>query len=76
MKTGNYIQKKKNIHLNWNEDLLYPVKPAIDTAFRKILDHSCEAFKAQSAQIVTQALRDLDFVLRSMCSLLLYSILS
>jgi hypothetical protein len=62
---GVYVQKKKNLNLNWNEELLSSMRPVIDQAFRTLLDKSCENFKAEAAQAIKEALRDLNHVLKS-----------
>jgi hypothetical protein len=59
------VQKKKNIFMNWNEELMSSVRPVIDHAFRRLLDRSVENLKAEAAQTIKEALRDLDHILRS-----------
>jgi hypothetical protein len=61
---GIHVQKKKGINMNWNEELLSPLRPAIDQAFRTILDDSCETFKAEAAQTIKSTLSDLDNTLK------------
>lgn len=51
--------------MNWNEDLMSPMRSAIDQAFHIVLDNSCETFKAEAAQIVKNALNNLDNTLKS-----------
>ncbi|KAH7093109.1 hypothetical protein FB567DRAFT_609442 [Paraphoma chrysanthemicola] len=62
---GVYVQKKKNLFLNWNEELMSSVRPVIDQAFRSLLDRSCETFKAEAAQVIKEALRDLNHILKN-----------
>jgi hypothetical protein len=57
--------------MNWDEDLISPVKPAIDTAFRSIIDESCEIFKAEAAQASKEVIHNLDHTLKSMFAALL-----
>ncbi|KAH7083176.1 hypothetical protein BKA63DRAFT_584450 [Paraphoma chrysanthemicola] len=64
-KEGVYAQKKKNLFLNWNEELMSSVRPVIDQAFRSLLDTSCENFKAEAAQVIKEALRDLNHILKN-----------
>ncbi|KAI8935499.1 hypothetical protein NX059_008069 [Plenodomus lindquistii] len=64
-KKGRYIQKKKGIKLNWDEDLMAPVKGAIDMAFRTIIDDSVETFRADAAQATKEVLRELDETLKN-----------
>ncbi|KAJ4361430.1 hypothetical protein N0V95_001847 [Ascochyta clinopodiicola] len=64
-KKGVHSNKKKGIHMNWNEDLIDPIRPAIDKAFRTILDSSCDTFKAEAAQTLKNALSNLDNTLKS-----------
>lgn len=59
-----HVQKKKGLNINWNEELISPVRPAIDQAFRAILDDSCETFKAEAAQMIKDALSALDKTLK------------
>lgn len=58
------MQKKKNINLDWNESLMSPMRSAIDRVFWEVLDHSCDMFKAQAAQVIKDALNELDSRLR------------
>jgi hypothetical protein len=58
--------------MNWNEDLMSSVRPAIDQAFRSLLDTSVENFKANSAQTIKEALRNLNHVLKSKHFILLH----
>jgi glutathione S-transferase len=51
--------------MNWNEELMSSVRPVIDQAFRGLLDKSVEQFKAEAAQAIKEALRDLNHVLKS-----------
>ncbi|KAH3960319.1 hypothetical protein HBH52_237480 [Parastagonospora nodorum] len=64
-KKGVYVQKKKNLFMNWNEELMSSVRPIIDQAFRSLLDKSVENFKAEAAQTIKEALRDLNHVLKN-----------
>jgi hypothetical protein len=41
------------------------VRPVIDQAFRRLLDNEVGIFKADAAQTIKEALRDLDHVLKS-----------
>ncbi|KAL6712302.1 hypothetical protein ACN47E_000179 [Coniothyrium glycines] len=63
-KHGYYTQKKKNIRMNWNEDLLSSIKPIIDAAFQRVIDDSLEKFKAESMQAIKEIIRDLDDILK------------
>ncbi|KAF2853205.1 hypothetical protein T440DRAFT_390747 [Plenodomus tracheiphilus IPT5] len=49
---GTYDNKKKDVHINLNEDLLSYIRPRIDQAFRVVLDTSCSIFKAEAAQAI------------------------
>jgi hypothetical protein len=51
--------------MNWNQDLMSSVQPTIDNAFRTLLDKSVGNFKAEAAQTIKEALRDLNHVLKS-----------
>jgi hypothetical protein len=51
--------------MNWNEELMSSVRPVIDQAFRSLLDKSVGHFKAETAQTIKDALRDLNHVLKS-----------
>jgi len=62
---GNYTQKKKQIVMNWDEDLLEPTRATIDAAFRAIIDGSCEVFKAEAAQAGKEVMDELDRTLKS-----------
>lgn len=42
--------------------------PVIDQAFRSLLDKSVDTFKAEAAQVIKEALRDLNHVLKSRSS--------
>jgi hypothetical protein len=50
--------------MNWNEELMSSVRPIIDQAFRNLLDKSVENFKADAAQTIKEALRDLNHTLK------------
>jgi hypothetical protein len=65
-----HVLKKKGINMNWNEDLIASVRPAIDQVFRVILDDSCERFKAEAAQTIKDALGALDNTLKSKYNML------
>ncbi|KAH9864393.1 hypothetical protein J1614_010327 [Plenodomus biglobosus] len=54
-KQGTYNQKKKNIYINLNEDLLSSVRPRIDQSFRVVLDVACPIFRAEAAQVIKKA---------------------
>lgn len=51
--------------MNWNEDLMSPMRSAIDEAFRVILDDSCGDFEAEAVQLIKDTLSDLDRALSS-----------
>jgi hypothetical protein len=51
--------------MNWNEDLMKPVIPDIDTAFHAIIDGACENFKAEAAQAAKEVVDELDHILKS-----------
>jgi hypothetical protein len=51
--------------MNWNEDLLGPVRATIDTAFRTIIDENCEMFMAEAAQAGKEVMDELDRTLKS-----------
>ncbi|KAF3034625.1 hypothetical protein E8E12_006678 [Didymella heteroderae] len=63
-KQGTHVLKKRGINLHWNEDLMSPMRPAIDQIFRKILDESCDIFQAKAAQTIKNALNELDNTLK------------
>lgn len=46
------------------------VRPIIDQAFRSLIDKSVENFKAEAAQTIKEALRDLNHILKSKFSTL------
>jgi hypothetical protein len=52
--------------MNWDEDLMKPVTPNIDTAFHAIIDGSCENFKAEASQAAKEVVDQLDHILKSM----------
>jgi hypothetical protein len=60
--------------MNWNEELMSSVRPGIDHAFRSLLDKSVDSFKAEAAQAIKEALRDLNHVLKSKSFIHLYII--
>ncbi|KAI4618246.1 uncharacterized protein J4E87_007914 [Alternaria ethzedia] len=64
-KKGIYVQKKKCIAMDWNEDFMWPVRPYIDVAFRVIIDDSCELFKAEATQDIKEIITALDTKLKS-----------
>ncbi|KAI4944142.1 hypothetical protein J4E91_008997 [Alternaria rosae] len=64
-KKGIYVQKKKCIAMDWNEDFLWPVRPYIDVAFRAIIDDQCELFKAEATQDIKEIIAALDTRLKS-----------
>jgi hypothetical protein len=51
--------------MDWNEDLLWPIRPYIDVAFRAIIDDSCELFKAEATQDIKDVISALDHKLKS-----------
>lgn len=59
------MQKKKGFNMNWNDELMSPMRPAIDEAFRVVLDHSCERFEAEAVQLIKDTLGSLDKSLSS-----------
>jgi hypothetical protein len=59
------VQKKKDIKLHWNEDMLEAAKGGIDIAFQAIIDGAVETFKADAAQASKDVIRDLDYILKS-----------
>ncbi|KAF1833697.1 hypothetical protein BDW02DRAFT_598853 [Decorospora gaudefroyi] len=64
-KKGILIQKKKNLQIDWNEDLLSPARAQMDIAFRVIIDEACEIFKAEAAQETKEVIRQLDYELKN-----------
>lgn len=50
--------------MNWNEDLIAPMRSAIDLIFRDLLDDSCDRLGAEAAQIAKDALSGLDNTLK------------
>ena len=51
--------------MSWDDDLMSPVKPAIDMAFRSLIEDSCEIFKAEVTQASKEVMQDLDHTLKS-----------
>ncbi|KAJ4381797.1 hypothetical protein N0V86_003162 [Didymella sp. IMI 355093] len=63
-KQGTHVLKKRGIDLHWNEELMLPMRSAIDQIFRTIIDESCDMFEAQAAQSIKDALNELDNTLK------------
>jgi hypothetical protein len=59
--------------MDWNEDLLWPILPYIDVAFRAIIDDSCELFKAEATQDIKDVISALDHKLKSKFVFVYYS---
>lgn len=51
--------------MDWSEDLMAPFRPAIDAAFRIVIDGVCELFKAEASQAGKEVMDELDRNLKS-----------
>jgi hypothetical protein len=61
-----YIQQKRRtkIDVYWNNDILAPVKPSLDRAFRKVLEEACPLFEIETGQIIKKAFGQFDRTLK------------